>query len=213
MVSRNVERHALNALMDIYKAGRSWDGWNSDGVTLANSLINDLLQLRNSQEPAVWHPSTTLLFPDLASKYTTAMLSSARTKLNQLMHKISMMQKQIDRMLAAADELTKLIPPAASAQSAEPLAFGSLQKFSDWAHVNAVEFRSTHAAQLLSTIECLEQNSEAPPDALDSDRQMTNLSIWLHAPGLKESRLSDTCPLTVADFDDMLRAELGIDEI
>ncbi|KAJ2338592.1 hypothetical protein GGH91_004763 [Coemansia sp. RSA 2671] len=91
MSASNTARHARAALMDIYRAERSWDGWNEDGVAIANDLVNLLLQMRNSQEPAVWHPSLPVLFPDLPSKYMAASLDMSREKVKQLRHKITMM--------------------------------------------------------------------------------------------------------------------------
>ncbi|KAJ1961008.1 hypothetical protein GGI12_003493 [Dipsacomyces acuminosporus] len=198
MAAANVQRYARTALMDVYKAERSWDGWNDDGVGVANQLANLLLQLRNSQESAVWHPSILSLFPDLPSKYMAAALDTSKSKLKQLRHIITMMFE-------------------------EPFVLNSLQRYSELTRVvcdvyrNSVSVREEHIQELEQAIESFEGATDAPTGSLDSDTQMVRLSTWLHSPGLKNAilldRASTPSTLMLSDFDDMLRAELGIDEM
>ncbi|KAJ1844553.1 hypothetical protein LPJ73_005134 [Coemansia sp. RSA 2703] len=219
-MSSNAERHSRAALMDIYKAEKSWDGWNSDAVAIVNDLVNILLQAINSQEPSVWHPSILPLFPDLSTKYLASAMASACQKLEQLEHKITMMNRQIDRMQTAAESLIKLLPPEGStAVFVEPLVLGSLMRYADLgqracdAYRDAVKKRTEHIDELRRTIQGFE-TTDALTDRLDSDMQLVKLSSWLHSPGLKSALLlGPTSTLTLSDFDDMLKFELGIEEI
>ncbi|KAJ2081500.1 hypothetical protein GGI16_007466 [Coemansia sp. S142-1] len=231
MSASNTARHARAALMDIYRAERSWDGWNEDGVTIANDLVNLLLQMRNSQEPVVWHPSLPVLFPDLSTKYMAAALDMARKKLEQLRHKITMMNRQIDRMQTAADSMLKLLPlenqePQATrhlpVQFEEPFALGSLKWYAERAltvcdvYRQAVSVREEHIDVIDMTIDSFEGLCDAPSGALDSDTQLVYLSTWLHSPGLQNAKLMDTSSnstLMLSDYDDMLRIELGIEKV
>ncbi|KAJ1718986.1 hypothetical protein LPJ53_006166 [Coemansia erecta] len=219
-MSSNAERHSRAALMDIYKAEKSWDGWNSDAIAIANDLVNILLQAINSQEPSVWHPSILPLFPDLPARYLASATASARQKLDQLEHKITMMNRQIDRMQTAAESLVKLLPPEGSAAVfVEPLVLGSLTRYADLtqrtcdAYRDAVNMRTEHIDELRRTIQGFEM-MEGLTERLDSDMQLVKLSSWLHSPGLKSALLlGPTSTLTISDFDDMLKFELGIEEI
>ncbi|KAJ2372785.1 hypothetical protein IW150_003942 [Coemansia sp. RSA 2607] len=181
-MSSNAERHSRAALMDIYKAEKSWDGWNSDAVTIVNDLVNILLQAINSQEPSVWHPSILPLFTDLPTKYLASAMASACQKLEQLEHKITMMNRQIDRMQTAAESLIKLLPPEGStAVFVEPLVLGSLTRYADLgqracdAYRDAVNKRTEHIDELRRTIQGFE-TTDALTDRLDSDMQLVKLS-------------------------------------
>ncbi|KAJ2457212.1 hypothetical protein GGF42_002818 [Coemansia sp. RSA 2424] len=231
MSANNTARHARAALMDIYRAERSWDGWNEDGVAIANDLVNLLLQMRNSQEPAVWHPSLPHMFPDLAEKYMATSLDMSRKKLEQLKHKITMMNRQIDRMQTAAESMLKLLPPEEQASQAsrqltpqfeEPFALGSLKWYAERAltvcdvYRLAVAMRDDHIDVIGKTIDSFEGRCDAPMGALDSDTQLVYLSMWLHSPGLQNARLMDAASnstLMLSDYDDMLRIELGIEKV
>ncbi|KAI7832943.1 hypothetical protein BX661DRAFT_178833 [Kickxella alabastrina] len=217
--NNNPGRHARTALMDIYKAERSWDGWNSDGITITNDLVNLLLQAHNSQEPAVWHPTLPQLFPDVAEKFLTTTLITARHKIDQLQHKITMMNRQIDRIDAASELLIKLLPPkGSSVEFVEPLLFGSVTWYAELAqrvegaYRAAVDMRVGHIAELEKCIEGFE--SVQGGARLDSDEQLVKLSYWLHSPGLKNAILLDTTStLMLSDFDELVRMELGIEQI
>ncbi|KAJ2740956.1 hypothetical protein GGI20_005511 [Coemansia sp. BCRC 34301] len=228
MSANNTARHARAALMDIHRAERSWDGWNEDGVAIANDLVNLLLQMRNSQEPAVWHPSLPLMFPDLAKNYMAASLDMLREKLEQLRHKITMMNRQIDRMQTAAESMLKLLPleeqdtRLLAAQFEEPFALGTLKWYAERAltvcgvYRQAVAMRDEHADCIDKTIDSFEGRCDAPAGALDSDTQLVYLSTWLHSPGLQNAKLMDVSSnstLMLSDYDDMLRIELGIEKL
>ncbi|KAJ2888147.1 hypothetical protein GGI21_006764, partial [Coemansia aciculifera] len=186
MSANNTARHARAALMDIYRAERSWDGWNEDGVAIANDLVNLLLQMRNSQEPAVWHPSLPVMFPDLAEKYMTASIDQARKKLEQLRHKTTMMNRQIDRMNTAAESMLKLLPIEEeeqesrhlAAQFEEPFALASLKWYAERAltvcdvYRQAVAMRDEHIDVIGKTIDSFVGLCNAPAGALDSDAQL-----------------------------------------
>ncbi|KAJ2396052.1 hypothetical protein GGF41_008660, partial [Coemansia sp. RSA 2531] len=167
MSASNTARHARAALMDIYRAERSWDGWNEDGVTIANDLVNLLLQMRNSQEPVVWHPSLPVLFPDLSTKYIAAALDMSRKKLEQLRHKITMMANQEPQAT-----------PHLSVQFEEPFALGSLKWYAERAltvcdvYRQAVSMREEHIDVVDKTIDSFEGLCDAPSGALDSDTQL-----------------------------------------
>ncbi|KAJ1641980.1 hypothetical protein J3B02_003788 [Coemansia erecta] len=219
----NAERHSRAALMDIYKAERSWDGWNSDGLAIANDLINLVLQAHNSQEPSVWHPSILPQFPDLADRYLEATLAEAYKKLEQLEHKISMMSRQIERMQAAGESLLKILPPKNSTAAdtfRQPFATGTLQWYADLTfrackvYREAVDMRVTHIDELRASIIVL-GSVDRLGNRLDSEEQMAKLSCWLHSPGLKNAFLLDSksSSLMLSDFDDLLKAELCIEEI
>ncbi|KAJ2587792.1 hypothetical protein H4R99_008030 [Coemansia sp. RSA 1722] len=220
--SANAERHSRAALMDIYKAERSWDGWNSDGLAIANDLINLVLQAHNSQEPSVWHPSLLPQFPDLAEKYLDATLVEVKKKVEQLEHKISMMNRQIERMQSAGESLLKLLPPMGSLALdtfQQPLAMGSLQWYADLTfrvcnvYREAVDMRTEHVEEIKDSVTMLELGSQLGR-RLDSDEQMVKLSCWLHSPGLKNALLLDSnSSLMLSDYDDLLKTELGIEEI
>ncbi|KAJ1809486.1 hypothetical protein LPJ56_005980 [Coemansia sp. RSA 2599] len=221
--STNAERHSRAALMDIYKAERSWDGWNSDGLAIANDLINLVLQAHNSQEPSVWHPSILPQFPDLADRYLEATLVEIKKKLEQLEHKISMMNRQIDRMETAGESLLRILPPMGSSAAKtfrEPLATGSLEWYAQLisrvcrVYREAVEMRSGHIEDIRMSVTALESVGRLGR-RLDSDEQMVRLSCWLHSPGLKNALLLDykSSSLMLSDFDDLLKTELGIEEI
>ncbi|KAJ2682927.1 hypothetical protein IWW39_005769 [Coemansia spiralis] len=217
MSASNIARHARAALMDIYRAERSWDGWNEDGVAIANDLVNLLLQMRNSQEPAVWHPSLPVLFPDLPSKYMAASLDMSREK-----------NRQIDRMQTAAESMLKLLPldDQESRHLAtlfeEPFALGSLKWYAERAltvsdvYRQAVLMREEHIDTIDNTISSFEGTCDVPSGALDSDTQLVHLSMWLHSPGLQNAKLMDArsnSTLMLSDYDDMLRIELGIEKV
>ncbi|KAJ2454092.1 hypothetical protein GGI03_006601 [Coemansia sp. RSA 2337] len=221
MSASNTARHARAALMDIYRAERSWGGWNEDGVTIANDLVNLLLQMRNSQEPVVWHPSLPVLFPDLSTKYIAATLDMSRKKLEQLRHKITMMANSMLKLLPLEDQEPQATPHL-SVQFEEPFALGSLKWYAERAltvcdvYRQAVSMREEHIDVVDKTIDSFEGLCDAPSGALDSDTQLVYLSTWLHSPGLQNAKLMDTSSnstLMLSDYDDMLRIELGIEKV
>ncbi|KAJ2255772.1 hypothetical protein GGI13_001457 [Coemansia sp. RSA 455] len=221
MSASNTARHARAALMDIYRAERSWDGWNEDGVTIANDLVNLLLQMRNSQEPVVWHPSLPVLFLDLSTKFMAAALDMSRKKLEQLRHKITMMANSMLKLLPLEDQepqATRHLP----VQFEEPFALGSLKWYAERAltvcdvYRQAVSIREEHIDVIDKTIDSFEGLCDAPSGALDSDTQLVYLSTWLHSPGLQNAKLMETSSnstLMLSDYDDMLRIELGIEKV
>ncbi|KAJ2718225.1 hypothetical protein GGI07_005843 [Coemansia sp. Benny D115] len=221
--SSNAGRHARASLMDIYKAERSWDGWNSDAVAIANDLINQLLQAHNAQEPAVWHPSIQPYFPDLPEKYLSSALATAKEKLQQLEHKMSMMVRQVERIEAAANLLVGI--GSGVSGNDEPLVLDSVSRYGDLglrvagAYRRAVDERERHLVEIRNAIEELEHPGSmdsVKAVLLDSDEQLVKLSSWLHSPGLKDALLFEapaSSTLMVSDFDEMLRVELGIEEI
>ncbi|KAI8317957.1 hypothetical protein GQ54DRAFT_300995 [Martensiomyces pterosporus] len=110
-----------------------------------------------------------------------------------------------------------------AARFEEPFALATLQRYSDLTRVvcdvyhKSVAIREEHIEELSRAVESFERGTDAPPGSLDSDTQLVRLSVWLHSPGLKNAMLADretsASTLVLSDFDDMLRTELGIDEI
>ncbi|KAJ2485646.1 hypothetical protein IWW37_005884 [Coemansia sp. RSA 2050] len=192
MSASNIARHARAALMDIYRAERSWDGWNEDGVAIANDLVNLLLQMRNSQEPA--------------NRQIDRMQTAAESMPKLL--PLEDREPQESRCLAAQFE--------------EPFALGSLKWYAERAltvcdiYRQAVLMREEHIATIDKTICSFEGTCDAPSGSLDSDTQLVYLSMWLHSPGLQNAKLMDAgsnSTLMLSDYDDMLRIELGIEKV
>ncbi|KAJ2032726.1 hypothetical protein H4S04_004974 [Coemansia sp. S16] len=192
MSASNTARHARAALMDIYRAERSWGGWNEDGVTIANDLVNLLLQMRNSQEPV--------------NRQIDRMQTAADSML---------------KLLPLEDQEPQATPHL-SVQFEEPFALGSLKWYAERAltvcdvYRQAVSMREEHIDVVDKTIDSFEGLCDAPSGALDSDTQLVYLSTWLHSPGLQNAKLMDTSSnstLMLSDYDDMLRIELGIEKV
>lgn len=228
-LNSNVGRHARAALLDVYKAEKSWQGWNEDSVAIANELVNILLQLRNAQEPSVWHPNLARLFPDLPEKFTIASLKTAQQKHKQLQHKVSMMHRQIERMQTASETLVKLLPPPNLANSKEesPLVLGTIRWYAEvidnvcQIYKQAMAMRQEHLDQMEQTRQSFSINSSPATvlkeGSLDSDTQLANLAMWLHSPGFLTASVSSkhtgSSTFTLADFQDLLRIELGIEVV
>ncbi|KAJ2014507.1 hypothetical protein GGI06_003536 [Coemansia sp. S85] len=189
MSASNIARHARAALMDIYRAERSWDGWNEDGVAIANDLVNLLLQMRNSQEPA--------------NRQIDRMQTAAESML-----KLLPLDDQESRHLATLFEepfaLGSLKWYAERALTVSDV------------YRQAVLMREEHIDTIDNTISSFEGTCDVPSGALDSDTQLVHLSMWLHSPGLQNAKLMDArsnSTLMLSDYDDMLRVELGIEKV
>ncbi|KAJ2338591.1 hypothetical protein GGH91_004762 [Coemansia sp. RSA 2671] len=131
-------------------------------------------------------------------------------------------------MQTAAESMLKLLPldDQESRHLAtlfeEPFALGSLKWYAERAltvcdvYRQAVLMREEHIDTIDNTISSFEGTCDVPSGALDSDTQLVYLSMWLHSPGLQNAKLMDArsnSTLMLADYDDMLRVELGIEKV
>ncbi|KAJ2465906.1 hypothetical protein GGI02_004549, partial [Coemansia sp. RSA 2322] len=138
---------------------------------------------------------------------------------------------QIRRMLAAAEAMEKLLPPAGQAsqvsgrlvsQFEEPLSLSSLEWYTARTFTvcdvyrQALAMREEHVGIISKTIDSFAGLADAPAGALDSDTQLVHLATWLHSPGLQNAKIMDhsaNSTLMLSDYGDMLRIELGIEQL
>ncbi|KAJ2850489.1 hypothetical protein IWW36_001869 [Coemansia brasiliensis] len=219
MAIRNIPRCAEKALRDIVTAENRWHGWSSDALPVANSLVNLILQQYSAQQPSVWHPSLTFMFPDLPAKYEEANVDISKQTLAKLCEIVGKMSVQCANIKAAVKELSSLSQQAEDSRgSAEPkLLYFTLKQYAELAHgayklyESATAMRVEYVSDLGAIVRGLAGESATfPPDAFDSDKHFVKLLNWESSPGLKDGRLEISdhpIILTLQDFDELIRSE------
>ncbi|KAJ2818777.1 hypothetical protein IWW50_005695 [Coemansia erecta] len=211
MAARNITRPAQSALRDIAVAESRWHGWNGDALRVANALVNLLLQQHSAQQPSVWHPSITHMFPDLPGKYEAANIEASKETLAKLGELVNKMQQQQQQQKARTNGDGSVVE--------SPFFYLTLEQYAALTHgvwalyEKATLERQEYIHDLNSIIKSLEGEPVAlASNAFDSDAHFVRLLAWESAPGLKDAQLSvpgRTMILSLADFDELVQKEFA----
>ncbi|KAJ1986222.1 hypothetical protein GGI25_006388 [Coemansia spiralis] len=212
---------ARKQLRLFYDAVCKWEAYQKDFIEDVQVLLQMLLQLNSSHQPIVWHPSISLLFPDLPNRFHSVSLIICEQKLSVIKDTREKMTKCVNSMRNAAHwliefaVLTKGYSGNDSNQIDSAFFHGSADKYAELTQAaaklcaNIVDMRASQISEVQSMLESLEGNCDIilPPNAFENDTQVANILMWKELPGIIDAKLlgpNSSSFLTLASFKELL---------
>ncbi|KAJ2507043.1 hypothetical protein H4217_008895 [Coemansia sp. RSA 1939] len=229
---------ARKQLRLFYDALCSWDVCQRDFIEDIEVLLRMLLQLSNSHQPTVWHPSILPLFPDLPAKFQSATLRTSEQRLGMIKSTADKMSKWVGLMFDAAHWLTEhaaafSVEKESLAETRSPFVCGSVERYAE-AAVGAsnlcrdiVGMRSGQIGKVQDMLDSLKGESDVvlPPNTFENNTQVVNIMLWRELPGTLDRSLlgpensndgnngtSGVSTLTLAELKDLLLNNEHVDK-
>ncbi|KAJ2387815.1 hypothetical protein GGI23_006192 [Coemansia sp. RSA 2559] len=182
-----------------------------------------LLQLNNSHQPTVWHPSILPLFPDLPSKFHTASVRTSEQRLGRIKATREKMAKCVASMSDAANWLRDYAtltakntgPEDSLAQDKGPFLSGSAERYAEATGAasslcnDVADMRTDQIRKLQDMVDFLKGDTDIalPPNTFENDTQVVNIMKWRELPGILDKKLlgpGSASTLTLAGLKDIL---------